>query len=302
MFFLQQMNFGSICDWLNYSLNSSVEAYHRDAAFQPLVVIPLEKGICLVKVSGDAFTLSDALENFGVSENASNMFATKLMSKYENILLSRKLFEEEMVQAGSISIDYILDGVLVSKRTAFAKMSTLYSSNCLRNQIRQFCPLSDQYYGRSRSFAHQLGLLAAISTALNGPNDFKAENMIFSCRDDRLLLTGSYLFSKTGLRDSSAVDINFRLTKSITCALSPVLVVGPMASCMGTLFNSFINDRSSLEVRLILFFTLQINALINAVLAIALPCIDGVREVFKRGPGYSKCQGKTTISVHVAFE
>jgi hypothetical protein len=253
---LIQINFGSLCDWINNGLRKSTEVYQRDAEFRKFIIIPLESRICLMRIEGDCFSLAEALDNYSARGSAmpsaadSSSGVASLSSTYKHDLLihCRKQFEELLSTAAAQSSGVITpDLLLKTKLELYHKMAAALPADALRNQIRQYCPTPDLYSGRSRSFAGQLGLHAALSVLLNGANEFRAEDIHFSCNEDSVSLPGLYQFSKTGVKDESSKDVNFRLTRNISGALSPVLVLGSMASCMGCLLDTIVAERASLE-------------------------------------------------------
>lgn len=235
------INFASICDWVNHGLRQSSEAYQRDTEFKQLNLIPVQKGICLLRIQPDSFSLSQALDTYFGRHPIEDKDTGSVTTGYLAVLHNRKLIEERCAATVDLT-DQLLSDI---KCDVLRKMSDIIPTDALRSQIRQYCPTPDLYCGRTRSFACQLGLHSAMSMFLNGSNDFNAENIIFSCSDDGVLVTGSQLFSKTGLVANKG--INFRLTANICGAFSPVLVLGSMASCMGCLLNTLTVERASLE-------------------------------------------------------
>jgi phosphatidylinositol kinase/protein kinase (PI-3 family) len=235
---LFQINFGSICFWLNNGLRKSTEAYLRDAELKQYPIILLGKGIALMQLPADSFSLADSYESYcmGLSEPT---------SKFDTLLRSRLQLEE------LIATEEPDDALQKSKKALLMSQLSTYPSTVLRSYVRSSCVSAEIFYGRARTFASQLGLQCGLSVLLNSANNGKTENIFFSCREDALWLSGSFNFNMTGLEPvpaSSGEVLPFRLTRSMTNALTPVLVLGSLASCMGCLFDVGVSNVDYLEV------------------------------------------------------
>ena len=223
-------------------LKKSSDAYQRDAELKQPPTIPLGRGLCLMQVTTDHFSLADISNSYYARMSDSN-------SKFDVLLEARRQLEELMGETGEGE-----DALKNCQKMVTMNVMDKTPATILRCSIKSSCTSGEMYYGRSRAFASRIGILSGISVFLNSANACKAENLFFACRDDVAVSSGLFNFNLTGLENSVTGNVPFRLTRNITNALTPVLVLGCLASCMGCLLDAAVKDKESLEVHYYSFF------------------------------------------------
>jgi hypothetical protein len=202
-----------------------------------MAVVPIQRDLCLLQVSADTITLADALEPFCFAN-------TEFPSRYHLILHSRRLFESNLRLD-----DTTHKNSNECKREVCRLLEDIVPATIFKRALLHNCLSQEQYYGRIRSYATQYGLISGVLFLLDGPNELRPENILFSCRDDSVLISGYFNFLNCGRQIEHPSDqVILRFSRNLCTAMSPVLMMGTMVSSIGCLLNVVSENQSYLDV------------------------------------------------------